>query len=103
MGHRVPGCIQCQKFYGCANFDDVTCGQPDIHAWDTVTGIFVGQKFRPGRGNHLAITTCMIAMFVGVDNLGDGPAIFLSARQTFLVIKRMLCPYCPATASRRSA
>ena len=77
MTHGVAGGIQAFQFHGCTDLDDVTGGKPPVDARNTVPGPGMGQQFRPRGGDHSPVAAGMIAVFVGVENLGDLPATVL--------------------------
>ena len=88
MAHRVAGRVEAFELDRLADLDDVAGLEAARHAGDLVLGVGVGQHLGAGRRDHLGIAADMVAVLVGVEDLGDGPALRLAA-QAFLMIQRI--------------
>ena len=64
-----------------------TVKEPARHVGDLVLGVLVRQDFGAGLGDQRLVAAGMVAMLVGVRDLGDLPPFVLGGLQAFLMIQ----------------
>lgn len=89
MAHGVAGGVEDFKLHRSADADHVAGGKPGIHAADFIGGARMGQNFGAGRRHHAVVTADMVVMVMGVQNLGDLPALFLGGGQALVILQRI--------------
>ena len=89
MAHGVARRVQHFQFHGLADGDLVAGLQAAVHAGNAVLGIVVSQDLGAGGRDHGLVPADMVAMLMGVEDLGDGPALVLGGGQAFLVVERI--------------
>ena len=70
-----------------ADFDHIAGAQAAVHLGDLVLGVGMREDLGPRRCDHLLVATGVVAVLVGVEDLGDGPALRLGRSQAFLMVK----------------
>ena len=89
VAHRMARRIQNFQFYSLADLDHVTSIQTSIHVGDRSAGIGMGNDTGAGGRHHRAITADVVAVLMGVQDLGDVPAHGLGFSETLLMIERI--------------
>lgn len=82
MAHRVSGRIEALEVNGLADVEDVTGADAAAHVWNATTGIFMCNDLCARRIDHSLVATDVIAMLMGIQDLGDLPAPIPGGRKT---------------------
>lgn len=87
MAHRVAGSIEAFELHGLTDFDDISGADAPIHVGNEFCCVDMGNDFGAGLRNHCLVAADMVAVFMRIEDLGYGPAMFFCGREALAVIQ----------------
>ena len=89
MAHGMAGRIQRLKLDRSSDTDDVACRQPPVDATDLSGRLRMSQQPGSGCCDHCPIAADVIAVLMGVKDLGNLPAMFAGTCQALFMVERV--------------
>lgn len=82
-------CIQALHFHRFADFNYIAGANTAAHIGNGVGSVLMRNDTGACCGYHRFVATRVVAMFMGIEDLRDGPAVLLRDRQALLVVQRV--------------
>ena len=87
MAHRVAGCIEALELDRFSHLYDVPGADALIDVVNAVARISMSEQCGPGCLDQSLVAARMVAMFMGVKNLGNRPAVLARDIETLRVVE----------------
>ena len=95
MAHRVTRRVHALELDALADLDDVAGLDPSVYARDEPGGAMVRDHLGAGGRHHGRVAADVVVVLVGVQDLGDLPALDPGGRQCLFMVQRVDCKSFP--------
>ena len=87
MAHRVAGSIEAFELHGLTDFDDIAGADASIHVGNEFCCVDMGNDFGASLRDHCLVAADMVTVFMCIEDLGYGPAMFFCRGEALAVIQ----------------